>query len=142
MEAGPLCAIMYQMARSPRRYRRAIWCASFAFVFLHQIYAQTPAEAVRQADIKLAAHDLNGAWDLLHSALERNPEAPELSSSMGLIDYLRGEIANAEMEFKRAIRLNDKFARAWLGLGEVARVRRLLAVLGCRPPDPSSDPRE
>lgn len=82
---------------------------------------------MRQADIKLAAHDLNGAWDLLHSAVERNPEAPELSSSMGLIDYLRGEIANAEMEFKRAIRLNDKFARAWLGLGWVFEAGSLRA---------------
>ncbi len=72
-----------------------------------------------QAQTKLAAHDLSGAWDLLHAAVERNPEAPELATALGFIDYRRGEIADAEMEFKRAIRLNDKFGRAWLGLGRV-----------------------
>jgi hypothetical protein len=80
-----------------------------------------------QAAIKLAAHDLNGAWDLLHTAMERNPDAPELPSELGLIDYLRGEIADAEMEFKRAVRLDDKFARAWLGLGRVFEAGSLRA---------------
>jgi hypothetical protein len=107
------------MARSSRQHLRAAWYVAFAFVLVSQTYAQTPAEAMAQAESKLAAHDLNGAWETLHSAVERNPEAPELSGALGFTDYLRGEIADAEMEFKKAIRLNDKFARAWLGLGRV-----------------------
>jgi tetratricopeptide (TPR) repeat protein len=80
-----------------------------------------------QAEARLAAHELNGAWEVLHGAVERNPEAPELSCALGLTDYLRGEIADAEMEFKKAIRLNDKFARAWLGLGRVFEAGSLRA---------------
>ena len=82
---------------------------------------------MKQAEVKLAAHDLNGAWDVLHTAVERNPEVPELSSSLGLVDYLRGEIGDAEMDFKRAVRLNDKLARAWVGLGRVFEAGSLRA---------------
>src|ERR1700722_19125433 len=110
------------------------WCSgrlasrvALACVIIHQAHAQTPAEAMAQAETKIAAHDLNGAWELLHTAAERHPDAPELSSSLGTVDYLRGEIADAEMEFKRAIRLNDKFARAWLGLGRVFEAGSLRA---------------
>ncbi len=111
------------MAKISQQHGRLV----FALILIHQAYAQTPAEAITQAEKKLAAHDLGGAWDVLHKAAESNPEAPELSNSLGLIDYLRGEIADAEMEFKRAVRLNDKFARAWLGLGRVFEAGSLRA---------------
>jgi predicted aspartyl protease len=43
----------------------------------------------------------------------------ELPALLGMTDFLRGELADAEMEFKKAVRMNDKFGRAWLGLGRV-----------------------
>ncbi|MES1262323.1 MAG: aspartyl protease family protein, partial [Acidobacteriota bacterium] len=80
-----------------------------------------------QAQKKLAADDLNGAWELLSKAAERSPESVELPAMMGLTDYLRGEVADAEMEFKKAVRMNDKFGRAWLGLGRVFEAASLRA---------------
>ena len=105
----------------------AIWYAASALILAGHTCAQTPAEAVAQAEVKLAAHDLNGAADLLRAATARNPAAPELFSALGHIDYLRGEIADAEMDFKSAVRLNDKFARAWVGLGRVFEAGSLRA---------------
>jgi hypothetical protein len=107
------------MIQSIRRCAPAIRYAAFAWILATHTCAQTPAEAVAQAEVKLAAHDLNGAAELLRAATARNAGDPELFSALGRVDYLRGEIADAEMDFKSAVRLNDKFARAWIGLGRV-----------------------
>src|SRR5438270_2695679 len=103
-------------------FRRQINSFIRTFLLLLNVapaFAQTPAEAIEQAQKKLTAYDLNGAWEVLSKAAGRSPDSVELPVMLGLTDYLRGELADAEMEFKKAVRMNDKFGRAWLGLGRV-----------------------
>jgi predicted aspartyl protease len=106
---------------------RRHWFLALTLIFVIRSSAQSPDEALKQAQIKMAARDWDGAWDLLHQAAERNPDDPELFGSLGTVDYLRGEIADAEMEFKKAVRLNDHFARGWVGLGRVFEAGSLRA---------------
>jgi predicted aspartyl protease len=95
--------------------------ANFVFIIVGAglLAAQTGADSLAEAQRKLGQHDLNGAWEIVHKAAAQKPESIELASALGNLDYLRGEMLDAEMDFKRALRLNDKLARAWIGLGRV-----------------------
>jgi tetratricopeptide (TPR) repeat protein len=91
----------------------------FITAALGLLSAQTVADPLDEAQSKLKQHDLNGAYEVVQKAAAQKPESVELSSALGGLDYLRGELSDAEIEFKRALRLDDKFARAWVGLGRV-----------------------
>ena len=81
--------------------------------------AQTPADPLLAAQERLKQHDLKGAADLLQKASTQHPEAPEIWTALGKVDYLRGDFTEAEMDFKHALKVNNKFATAWVGLGRV-----------------------
>jgi predicted aspartyl protease len=83
------------------------------------VFGQTPADALAEAQRMLKEYDLNGAYEVVQKAAAQKPESAELFSALGDIDYLRGEFSAAEMEFKKALRLDDRFAPSWVGLGRV-----------------------
>lgn len=118
---------MCWMIPAGARSASSSWLFAFAFLLAAPIQAQPPSEALKQAQIKMATRDWDAAWDLLHRSADSNPNSPELFNAMGTVDYLRGQIADAEMEFKKAVRLDDHFARGWLGLGHVFEAGSLRA---------------
>jgi len=78
-----------------------------------------PIDALNEAQRRIKQHDLDGAYDVVRKAASQGPDSPILLAALGDIDYRRGEIAAAEMEFKKALRIEEKTGRAWLGLGKV-----------------------
>ena len=93
----------------------------FVFIILcgGRLAALTGADSRAEAQRKLRQHDLNGAFEIVQKADAQKPVSIELASALGNLDFLRGEILDAEMDFKRALRLKDKLARAWIGPGRV-----------------------
>lgn len=78
-----------------------------------------PIEALKEAQRLMKNHDLNGAYKVLREASSQGPDSAIMLTALGRIDFLRGEIGAAEMEFKKAIKLDEKYGQAWLGLGRV-----------------------
>jgi predicted aspartyl protease len=93
--------------------------AVFFFTGAAVLAARTAPDPLAEAQKKLRQHDLNGAYETVQSAAAQKPESTDLALALGTLDYLRGEINDSEMDFKRALRLDDKLARAWVGLGRV-----------------------
>jgi len=86
---------------------------------LLQAQPPNPIEALKRAQWLMKKHDLNGAYKVVREAAAQAPESPIMLTALGRIDFLRGEIGPAEMEFKKAIKLDEKYGQAWLGLGRV-----------------------
>lgn len=104
----------------PVGFRRLVLTISAAaFSLPAQNPPANPIEALNEAHRRIKEHDLDGAYDIVQKAASQAPDAPVLLSVLGDIDYLRGEIGAAEVEFKKALKLDDKTGRAWLGLGKV-----------------------
>jgi predicted aspartyl protease len=60
------------------------------------------------------------AWKLSQRALAETPESAAAHEFAGEVLFRRGEIAQAETEFKQSTKLDPNFARAWWGLARVA----------------------
>jgi tetratricopeptide (TPR) repeat protein len=60
------------------------------------------------------------AWKLSQRALADSPESAAAHEFAGEVLFRRGEIAQAESEFKLSTKLDPNFARAWWGLARVA----------------------
>ncbi len=102
------------------RFRRLFFAFAIAACWLPaQAPPPNPIDALKDAQRLITQHDLDGAYDVVRKAASEGPDSPILLTAMGHIDYLRGEIGAAELEFKKALRLDDKTGRAWLGLGRV-----------------------
>jgi predicted aspartyl protease len=100
----------------------SIWRLPFALPLLAAVgwaQPQAPIEALKQAQQLMRANDLNAAYEIVRKTAAQGPASPILLAALGKIDYLRGEIPAAEMEFKKALQLDDKTGIAWLGLGRV-----------------------
>ncbi|HLK20444.1 MAG TPA: aspartyl protease family protein [Bryobacteraceae bacterium] len=65
------------------------------------------------------------AWRLSQKALADAPESAAAHEFAGEVLFRRGQIANAEAEFKRATKLDPNFARAWWGLARIAACESL-----------------
>ena len=105
-------------------FRRLLSAFGFASVIAAcllpaQAPPSNPIEALHDAERRIKQQDLDGAYEVVQKAAAQGPDSPILLAALGDIDYLRGEIAAAELEFKRALKLDDKTGRAWLGLGQV-----------------------
>jgi tetratricopeptide (TPR) repeat protein len=61
------------------------------------------------------------AWKLSQRALTEAPESASAHEFTGEVLFRRGDFAQAESEFKRAVKLDANFAPAWWGLARVAR---------------------
>ncbi len=116
--------MVFSMSHSVRRIVPVLLFLTPALTLL---LGQKPEETLEQARKMMAASDLNGARDLLSRAAEKNPDLPEFPAFLGLADYFRGDMADAEMEFKKAIRMKDNYGSAWLGLGRVFEAASLRA---------------
>jgi len=96
------------------RVRWAIICAAASL-----LHAQSTPDVLVDAGNKLRNDDLAGALDLVRKAVADSPESTAARLMLGIVDYRRGEILAAEMDFKKALQLDEKTGRAWLGLGHV-----------------------
>jgi predicted aspartyl protease len=81
--------------------------------------AQSPSAELLDVQRKLKNDDLAGALEVVQKAVSDAPDLAAARLMLAMVDYRRGEIAAAEMDFKKAIQLDDKSGRAWLGLGHV-----------------------
>lgn len=60
------------------------------------------------------------AWKLAQKALADAPESAAAHEFSGEVLFRRGEFAQAETEFRAALRRDEKFALAWWGLARIA----------------------
>ena len=81
--------------------------------------AQTVDEALVEVRKQLKNENVAAAYRLAQKAVSQAPDSSIVNVVLGEVDFRRGEIAAAEMDFKKAIRLDEKMAPAWLGLGHV-----------------------
>jgi tetratricopeptide (TPR) repeat protein len=70
----------------------------------------------------LKADDVKAAEESSQKALTILPESAIIHAERGDVDYRRGLIPQAEEEYRTALELDDKCARAWLGQGKVDAV--------------------
>ena len=65
------------------------------------------------------------AWRFSQRALAEAPESAAAHEFTGEVLFRRGEFAQAENEFRRAIDLDANLAQAWWGLARIAKCRSL-----------------
>lgn len=82
-------------------------------------YAEAYAGLVRSL---LKADDVKAAEGSSQKALAAFPESAIIHAERGDVYYRRGSIPQADDEYKAALKLDDKCARAWLGQGKVDAV--------------------
>lgn len=70
----------------------------------------------------LKADDLKAAEESSQKALAGFPESAIIHAERGDVYYRRGLIPQAENEYRTALKLDEKCARAWLGQGKVDAV--------------------
>ena len=70
----------------------------------------------------LKADDVKAAEESSQKALAGFPESAIIHAERGDVDYRRGLIPQAEDEYRTALKLDEKCARAWLGQGKVDAV--------------------
>ena len=92
---------------------------------LARLSGQSVEEGLVEARKQLKNENVAGAYQLVQKAVAQAPDSPFVNVVLGEVDFRRGEIAAAEMDFKKAIRINEKTAPAWLGLGHVFRCASL-----------------
>jgi tetratricopeptide (TPR) repeat protein len=70
----------------------------------------------------LKADDVKAADESSQKALTAFPDSAIIHAERGDVDYRRGLIPQAEDEYRTALKLDEKCARAWLGQGKVDAV--------------------
>jgi tetratricopeptide (TPR) repeat protein len=70
----------------------------------------------------LKLDDVKAADESSQKALTTFPESPAVLAARGDVYFRRGLIPEAQDEYKTALKLDDKCARAWLGQGKVDAV--------------------
>ena len=65
------------------------------------------------------------AWKLAQQALLQAPDSAAAHEFNGEVRFRRGEFAQAETEFRAALRRDEKFALAWWGLARIAECSSL-----------------
>ncbi len=75
------------------------------------------------ARLALEKDDLSRAQSLLQSILDREPEAVEVITSMGLVLEKKGDLSGAGQAWKRAVDLDPDTAQPRNHLGNLARLR-------------------
>jgi Tfp pilus assembly protein PilF len=83
------------------------------------LYAEDSIDKYNQVESLLNKHAVTQAEDLVAKWSAAGPDSPELHTALGEIAFRRGRPWAAQPEFKRAIKLNPHFSRAWVGLGRV-----------------------
>src|SRR5689334_7794175 len=70
----------------------------------------------------LKADDVKASEESSQKALAAFPDSAIIHAERGDVYYRRGFIPQADDEYKAALKLDDKCARAWLGQGKVDAV--------------------
>jgi predicted aspartyl protease len=69
----------------------------------------------------LANDGVATAWKLAQKALSDAPQSAAAHEFAGEVRFRRGEVSEADAEFKAAVEWDPRFALAWWGLGRVAQ---------------------
>jgi len=94
-----------------------------AAAFRKIVDAKPSAEAYAGLILSLLkADDVKAAEESSQKALASFPDSAIIHAERGDVDYRRGLIPQAEDEYRAALKLDDKCARAWLGQGKVDAV--------------------
>lgn len=81
--------------------------------------AGAPDDPLLEARHALEDQDLAKAESLGANALRQMPDSPAVHTFLGELYLRQGQIAMAEKELKRALQLDEQFARAWYELSRV-----------------------
>lgn len=81
-----------------------------------------PAAYAGLVESLLKLDDVKAADESAEKALGGFTESASVHAARGDVDFRRGLIPEAEDEYKTALKLDDKCARAWLGQGKVDAV--------------------
>src|SRR5580692_10182700 len=82
--------------------------------------AATFEEAVALGRKALQNNGVATAWKVAQALLLERPDSAVTHEFAGEVLFRRGDFPEAEDQFKRAVKLNPNFARAWWGLGRIA----------------------
>jgi tetratricopeptide (TPR) repeat protein len=81
--------------------------------------AQPSADSLLEARRALEDQNLAGAESLAAKILGQSPDSPAVHTFLGELHLREGQIAAAEKELKKALELDENFARAWYELSRV-----------------------
>jgi tetratricopeptide (TPR) repeat protein len=110
------------LANAHRLFRQADFRGAAA-AFRKIVEAKPSAEAYEGLVRSLMkADDVRAAEESSQTALAAFPESAIIHAERGDVYYRRGLIPEAEDEYRAALKLDDKCARAWLGQGKVDAV--------------------
>jgi predicted aspartyl protease len=87
--------------------------------------AQNLPDPIAVAREKLTRGDLDGAFAILSDASIKQPQSAPIAAELGRVEFLRGQIPEADNDFKRALKIDDKLAPAWVGFGRVVEAAAL-----------------
>ena len=110
------------LANAHRLFRQADFRGAAA-AFRKIVEVKPSAEAYKGlVRSLLKADDVKAAEESSQKALAAFPESAIIHAERGDVYYRRGFIPQAEDEYRAALKLDDKCARAWLGQGKVDAV--------------------
>lgn len=82
--------------------------------------AQPSADLIEKGRAALDKQEVVAAWDCARNAVAESPASASAHEFAGEVLFRRGDIHGAEVEFKKALDLAPRTARAWWGMGRVA----------------------
>ena len=100
-------------------------CAIAIFCFACSLSGATVGDTISLGRKALFNEGVATAWKLSQTALAEAPESAMAHEFAGEVLFRRGDFAQAEEEFKRAAKLDEKLALAWWGLARVAECTSL-----------------
>ena len=68
----------------------------------------------------LKKDDVSEAYETARRALSAVPESAAVHAALGDVFFRKGQFADSEAEYKKALKFDGKLARGWWGLGRVA----------------------
>ena len=100
--------------RIKRRHAVAIIC------FASALNGESVTDTIALGRKALQNEGIATAWKLSQKALAEAPESPVAHEFAGEVLFRRGDFIEAEAEFTRATKLDDKSALGWWGLARIA----------------------
>lgn len=105
------------------RIRRLCWSAVFLVTPI--LFGAEPGDTLALGRKALQNDGVATAWRFAQKATSDAPDSPAAHEFAGEVLFRRGELAQAEAEFRRAAELDPNFALAWWGLARVSECSSL-----------------
>lgn len=97
------------------------WLAAALFL-VSAGYSEPAGDTLALGRKALLNEGVGTAWRLSEKALAEAPQSAPAHEFSGEVLFRRGEFAQAEAEFKRALELDSNCAAAWLGRARIAEI--------------------